>query len=204
MSAEPDDGNPDPEEEWRLLEGSTRGDHSGFTELVRRYHRPGLAFCHQILGDYQKAEDAVQKGFANLFQSAARFERRARLKTLLFKIFLNLCINELAKKGENHASFSALGDETDGAPALRDGTSPEPGRSMDDAELAEMVRRALLRLNPRHRAALYLREYADLSYAEIALALSASLAEVKIWIHRGRLAVQDLVRPYLDDGEPIR
>ena len=65
------------------------------------------------------------------------------------------------------------------------------------------LERALMQLRPEHRAALYLRDYVGLSYADVAAALGASLGEVKIWIHRARQAVQKIIRPYLERGERV-
>lgn len=191
--------------DWELLEGATAEDPKGFAELVARHHAAAVAFCEQVLGDHQAAEDVVQKGFINIFNARERFERRARFKALLYRVLLNLCLNELDRKAPAAHLSSMGGDEGEGGEAMvSDPGAQRPERSALDRELGDMLSRAVMKLPPKHRAALYLREYVQLSYADIASALSANLGEVKIWIHRGRAAVQSMIRPYLDRGEAVR
>ena len=66
-----------------------------------------------------------------------------------------------------------------------------------------MLRDAMERLRPEHKAALWLREHEGLGYQDIADALGASLGEVKIWIHRARRKLMDLMRGYLESGEAL-
>jgi len=191
--------------DWELLEGSTAEDAGGFAVLVERHHAPAVAFCEQVLGDHQLAEDVVQKGFVNIFNARERFERRARFKALLYRVLLNLCLNELERKVPAAHLGSMGSEEGKGVEALvRDEQSRPPDHEILNRELANMLHRAILKLPPKHRAALYLREYVQMSYADIASVLGANLGEVKIWIHRGRAAVQSLIQPYLDKGEAVR
>lgn len=191
-------------DDWQLLKLATAEDTSSYAELVQKYYRPAVAFCFHVLGDRDRAEDMVQRGFVNIYRARERFESRASFKTLLFKVLLNLCINELNRRREP-TSFSTLVDADEQAESLfRDPKSPDPTSRIESAEVQEMIRRGVMRLTPKHRAALYLRDYMELSYAEIAVALEASLNEVKIWIFRGRNKLQEILKPYLERGESIR
>lgn len=190
------------DDDWDLLEATTEFSTGPFSLLVDRYYRAALAFCIQVLGDQQKAEDVVQQGFVNIFRTRDRHERRAQFKTFLFRVLLNLCINELNRRPAP-VPISSLFDDDSGGDIFGDESSIDPAGSLEAAELQEMIRRGVLRLPPKHRAALYLREYMQLPYAEIAQSLDASLNEVKIWIFRGRNKLQEILRPYLDKGESI-
>lgn len=176
-------------------------DTDTYSEMVRRHYAAGVAFCAQILGDHQRAEDVVQRGFVNIFQSRDRYRRRATFRTFLFHVLSNLCINELKRSPQPRSLGGLAGGE--GADLVRDERVSAPDDRLESRELEEMVGRAVMSLQPRHRAALYLREYEQLSYTEIATALDASLGEVKIWIHRGRQSVQRVLTPYLDRGERV-
>lgn len=192
------------DDDWRLLKATTLEDTSGYTQLVRKYYRSAVAFCVQVLGDHQKAEDVVQRGFVNIFQARERYESRARFKTFLFKVLLNLCINELnRKKDPVPISTVAEDDDRSAESWFEDPAGHDPGRAMESEETLAMIKRGVMLLPPKHRAALYLREYMQLPYAEIATALEASLNEVKIWIYRGRNRLQEILKPYLDRGERI-
>ena len=191
------------DEDWELLERTSAADTSAYSQLVTKYYGSAVSFCFQILGDHQRAEDVVQKGFVNIFQARDRYERRAKFKTFLFKVLLNLCINELNRK-KVPTTLSGLVEEDSAAESLfADVTAPDPARTAESEEALEMIRRGVMRLPPKHRAALYLREYLQLSYLDIAEALEASLNEVKIWIYRGRHRLQQILKPYLERGERI-
>lgn len=192
----------DQEGDWSLLEATTDLSTAPFGRLVDRYYRPALAFCLQILGDQQKAEDVVQQGFVNIFRTRERHERRAQFKTFLFKVLLNLSINELNRKPAP-IPISTLFEDDQGGGVFGDEQAQDPASALVVDELQEMIARGILQLPPKHRAALYLREYMQLPYSEIALSLDASLGEVKIWIFRGRNKLQEILRPYLDQGESI-
>ena len=188
--------------DWDLLESTTELTTAPFGCLVDRYYRPALAFCIQILGGQQRAEDIVQQGFVNIFRTRDRHERRAQFKTFLFKVLLNLSINELNRKPAP-TSLSTLFDDDQGSGVVSDKRPNDPAFMMESEELQQMIGRAVLQLPTRHRAALYLREYMQLSYADIAVTMDASLPEVKIWIFRARNKLQEILQPYLDRGEPI-
>lgn len=191
-------------DDWDLLESATAEDGRGFAELVRRHYRAALAFARQVLGDQHKAEDVTQKAFVNVFVARERFERKARFRTLLFRVVVNLALNEVARV-RGARSFSELAEEeSEFQVPAPPGELDRPEAAAEARELGQMIENGLMRLSPRHRAALYLREYQGLPYGEIATTLDASLAEVKIWIHRGRAALQQILRPYLDRGESVR
>lgn len=196
----PDDGG-----DWDLLKSSSAEDVSGYERLVDKYYAAAVAFCRQVVGDHHKAEDVVQRGFVNIFLARERAEDRARFKTYLFKVLLNLCINELAKrKGPPALSTVVPTDDAQPESFFADHSSPDPTKPLETEEYLVMIKRGVLQLPPKHRAALYLREYAGLSYNEIAAAMDSSLNEVKIWIFRGRNKLEEILKPYIERGESIR
>ncbi len=202
---EPNDATTDDDRDWELFLQADPGDQNAFRELVGRHFRAAIGFCTQVLNDPQLAEDVVQKGFVKLFGARDRYSRQARFRTLLFRVLLRLCINELQRK-KVARPFTDLEDE-ESEPIqsrIKDGRGELPEEEAERKELGEMIRAAVMTLNPKHRAALYLREYEQLAYADVATALDATLSEVKIWIHRGRQAVQQRLRPYLERGERVR
>ena len=188
--------------DWELLKRASSEDASVFGELVRRYYRSAVAFCTQVLSDHGQAEDVVQRGFMNIYRARGRFEERARFKTLLYRVLLNLCINEIHRRIST-AQLSALGQDRDAEVQVHDRSAPDPADIIEEAEGQRLFVDALSRLRPEHRAALWLREHEGLPYQEIAEALGANLGEVKIWIHRARKKLMDLLRAYLERGDAL-
>jgi RNA polymerase sigma-70 factor (ECF subfamily) len=76
-------------------------------------------------------------------------------------------------------------------------TTDTPVEGMIDNEMVVQVRKAISRLPDNFRAALVLCEYENLSYAEIASSLGASVPQVKTWIHRARRQLEEMLKPYV-------
>lgn len=189
--------------DWTLLARSAAGEESAYADLVARHHDSGLALARHMLGDLQKAEDVLQKAFSNVYKHRARLTRKARFRTFFFRVVTNLCLKELARR-RSAIPFSTL--EKDGERSTMQAADPsasDPLRELEYREVDEIIVQALDRLRPEHRAALWLRENEGLSYQEIAEALEASLAEVKIWIHRARKKLMELLGPYLERGRGL-
>ena len=188
--------------DWELLKRSSSEDASVFGELVRRHYRSSVAFCTQILGDHGLAEDVVQRGFINIFRARDRCHEKARFKTFLYRVLMNQCLNELQRRTAS-TQLSALTHDGDGEISIHDRRVPDPSDVVEEEEGRRLLRDAMDRLRPEHRAALWLREHEGLAYQEIADALGANLGEVKIWIHRARKRLLELMRGYIESGEAL-
>ncbi len=194
---------------------------TGSAELERRLeaHRRELTgYCYRMLGSAFEAEDAVQETMLRAWRSIDRFEGRSALKSWLYRIATNVCLDMLDGR-KRRARPMDLGPA--GAPVnpdlttLPEATWLEPipdGRALpqdgDPAELAlasETLRlafvAALQHLPPRQRSVLILREVLRWSAAEVAELLDTSVASVNSALQRARatLAESELTA---DDTSP--
>ncbi len=168
-------------------------------------HRQELtAYAYRMLGSSFEAEDAVQETFVRAWRNLERFEQRASLRTWLYRIATNVCLDMLGSRQRRArpmdlgpagvADIRLLGE------ALPEATWIEPmpdGRVLpeagDPAELAvarESVRlafvAALQHLPPRQRAVLILREVLRWHASEVAELLGTSVASVNSALQRAR------------------
>lgn len=164
-----------------LVARARAGDERAFAILAERSRRRLFAVCVRITGDEHSAQDAAQDALLSAWKALPRFEGRSSFSTWLCQIGSRSALAVVRRRRE---------DPVDDVPEA-DG----PFRTGVDDSVATVssVRWALARLPPDFRTALVLREYADMSYQEIADAEGIRVETVKTRIARARRAVAQLL-----------
>ena len=174
----------------------------GLEARLEGSRRELTAYCYRMLGSPFEAEDAVQDTFIRAWRAYDRFEGRAALRSWLYRIATNVCLDMLGGR-ERRARPMDLGPAQEtGArePELRPEASyvePIPDALVapgaDPAEIAatrDSVRLALVaalqHLPPRQRAALILCEVLRWKASEVAELLDTSVASVNSALQRAR------------------
>jgi len=156
---------------WRV---QSEGDPAAFAELVGRWEKPVQDLCFRMLGDYQMSMDIAQETFARVFARRKDFSGQSRFSTWLWRIALNLCLDELRKRRRWREESLE-----DGLVDVMESDSESPDAALASREEAELVRRCLLSLPEHYRSVLVLRHYENLKFAEIAAVLDIPEGTVK-------------------------
>ena len=169
----------DQAEDARWVAQCLHGDLTAFEPLVRKYERVLFAVSLRLVGDYEDARDATQAAFIRAYEALDRYDPNRKFFSWIYRIAVNECLN--VKRG--HHPRGPLADEAD----TRDG----PFEAVDRMETRARVEAALKALTFEYREVIVLRHFADLSYEEIAEAVSAEPKTVKsrLFSARQRLAV---------------
>ena len=152
-----------------------RGSRDAFEELFVRYREPLYGFFRRRLDGNERAEDLTQETFLAAIRAKSRYEPRALVRTYLYGIALKLLAAERRSQARNAPPPAAV---------------PEPGKD-DATEEVLWLRQAIGRLDPQEREILMLREYEQLSYAEIAGLLRLPVNTVRSRLFRSRMALKD-------------
>ena len=166
-------------------------DLSAFEELVAHFERPVYALCLRLLNDPEEARDAAQETFLKVYKGLAGFRAEAGLKTWIYRIAINQAMNQQRWWRRRHKTETvsldlSRGDSDATIGSLIPGKSASPEAQAIASERERRIMRALKEIKQEYRVALILREIEDLSYEEIADALSVSIGTVKSRIARGR------------------
>jgi len=81
------------DEDLDLIARTESGDRDAFNELVRKYQKPLYSLLYRMVSSHEDASDLLQKTFLKAFTGLGSFERRARFKTWLYQIAINLAKN---------------------------------------------------------------------------------------------------------------
>jgi RNA polymerase sigma-70 factor (ECF subfamily) len=177
-------------------------------------HRSALTgHCYRMLGSAVDAEDAVQETMVRAWRSLDRFEARASLRTWLYRIATNVCLDLL---GDRSRRFRPIEESPAGSvddplevrprthwlePIPDARALPADADPLETAVLRQSIRlafiAALQHLPPRQRAALLLTEVLGWSAAEVADCLGTSPAAVNSALQRARATMgrRDLSLP---------
>lgn len=181
-------------DEQTLILGCQKGDRSSFDPLVRRYMRQATAFALGWTGNQEDALDLSQEAFARAFRAIRTFDAARPFYPWYHKILRNLCLNHLTRAARRHEV--PLVDDAE--PPAHDGG---PEHYVERAELRRQVWEAMQRLDANHREILILREFQQLSYAELAAVLEIPRGTVMSRLHEARRMLRTRLEPILGDEE---
>ena len=183
-----------PDADQILMRRFQDGDESAFEVLVHKYQGLVLSLVRRYLGSrFAGVDDVAQQVFVRVFRSKMTYQPKAKVKTWLYSITVNACLNEIrrlrAEKNRRVNSFTAVfGDATgeEGTPAFEDARSPKASSDMEGGEVAEQVRAAVDQLPDQQRLALVLTRFHGCSYEEVAESMETTIPAVKSLLTRAR------------------
>jgi RNA polymerase sigma-70 factor (TIGR02960 family) len=191
-----------------LISRARGGDGDAFRELTEPHRRELQAHCYLMLGSFQDAEDALQDTLLNAWQGLRGFEERASLRTWLYRIATNRCLNARRSASRRQAkAWDVPGVEPPEPTRLGEVVwlEPFPDAILEGAvdvrpgpeacyELAESISlafvTALQLLPPRQVAVLILRDVLGFHASEVAEMLDSTIESVNSALKRARAGLQ--------------
>lgn len=178
-----------------------QGNGAAMEELLKRYRQRIYQFSYRLCRNSAEAEDVAQEVFLRVHLCRSSYVPQAKFSTWIFGIAHNLVIDRLrrlkwllpwpktANDPSRDAEFAA--------------SSPSPQDAAAAGELGGIVREAVQKLPFLQKEAIILREYQQMSYAEISNILNVSPVYVKTLIHRARLNLKERLLPCIEEGKGV-
>jgi RNA polymerase sigma-70 factor, ECF subfamily len=167
-----------------------KGDQQAFADLVERYQRAVFNLTYRMLGEAGEAEDAAQEAFFRAYQHIERYDADRPFKTWLLSIASNYCIDKIRKR---RLTWLSLDEPLPPHPALNS-KNPGPEEAITGNERDAAVHQLLNQLPVDYRAAVILRYWYDMSYAEIAEMLDTTESAIKSRLFRARQTLAEEAR----------
>jgi RNA polymerase sigma-70 factor (TIGR02960 family) len=199
-----------------LITGARTGDSDAFRELTQPYGRELQVHCYRMLGSFHDAEDALQETLLAAWQGLGAFEGRASLRTWLYRIATNRCLNMRRSASRRPAKEWDVPDVDPPEPtrfgevvwlepfpdALFEGVidvalAPEARYERIEAISLAFVT-ALQLLPPRQLAVLILRDVLGFHANEVADMLDSTVESVHSALKRARASLQRRLPPTAD------
>lgn len=162
------------EQDRALVRRYCGGDRDAAGGLVDRYQDTVFRIALRMLGNVQDAEDVTQVVFGNVFDSIRSYDPKYRFFSWIYRMTVNESLNHLKRRRplvtlDEHSAVPVGGPAADNA-----------------VEADDLVRMALMDLNPDDRAVVVLRHFASRSYVEIAEVLEIPVITVKSRLYTAR------------------
>jgi RNA polymerase sigma-70 factor (TIGR02960 family) len=202
-----------------LIARARAGDGDAFRALTEPYRRELQVHCYRMLGSVQDAEDALQDALLAAWQGIGGFEGRASIRTWLYRIATNRCLNarrsasrraakEWDMPGVEPPEPTRLGEVIwlepfpDALLEEATGVPPGPEARYEQAEAISLAFvTALQVLPPRQLAVLLLRDVLGFHANEVADMLDSTVESVNSALKRARASLQRRLPP-TDEREP--
>ncbi len=184
-------GTPDSEIQL-LIERARAGDTRAFEDLARREERALYRHALRIVGTTADAEDIVQDALFSAWRSIVSFQGLS-FRAWLFRIATNRALDQLRSRKRRPELPLEPPDDDDVTWAEPVAPGPDLTQLVGDREALAAVETALGSLPAEQRTALLLRDVEGFAYEEIAVITSVEIGTVKSRIHRGRLAVRNVL-----------
>jgi RNA polymerase sigma-70 factor (ECF subfamily) len=186
-----------------LVKRVQAGERRAFDLLVRKYQHKVVGLVSRYVGDWAESQDVAQEAFVRAYRALGNFRGDSAFYTWLYKIATNTAKNWLVSQGRRPPTDDVPVDDAvhlDAAIRLKDGSTPE--RELLRQEIEAAVTAAVDDLPEELKVAITLREVDGLSYEEIAETMNCPIGTVRSRIFRAREAIDQRIRPLLNDSEP--
>lgn len=183
-----------------LVRRAKAGEIGAFDALVEKYQHRILKLAGRYVSDRAARQDVAQEAFIKAWRNIRTFRGDSQFYTWLFRITVNTAMNHLAAARRRPEHTLPPGDGED--PGMDDlqADLDTPEGEVEAEEVSALVNEVISELSEDLRVAITLRELEGMSYEQIAYIMNCPIGTVRSRIFRAREAIDERLRPILDDS----
>jgi RNA polymerase sigma-70 factor, ECF subfamily len=193
-------------DEAQMIATILAGDTQLYHQLIRPYERSVYMMALSYMKNEADAEDVAQEAFLKAFHHLATFRSEAKFSTWLIGIALNEARSRLRR--EATLRMESIDNPADDgghiSPAILRDWREVPSEALERKEVRQLLQEAITNLPDIYREVFVLRDVEELNNVETAAALSITVGNVKVRLHRARLMLQKQLAPLLKNMNPKR
>lgn len=192
---------PDAALEQVLIESARRQDLAAFGRIVDAYQSRVLGFVRRMVRQEDDALDITQEVFIRAYQGMARFDGRSSLRSWLFRIAHNLCVDRARRADRRVSTISMEASEPEDEGWDAPDSRWDPETLALNEELHEVVETAVGTMSEKLRTVLLLHDKEDMGYDEIALTVNVPVGTVKSRLFLAREHLKRAITLYQNGGQ---
>lgn len=189
-------GRLDQESEQTLIDQCRRRNYEAFGKLIDAYQSRVIGYIRRMVRDQDDALDIAQEVFIRAYQAFDRFDGRASLRTWLFRIAHNLCIDR-ARRADRMPVVGSL-ESQDGESETLDVADVrwDPQQIALDGEVRAVLEDGLASMSDKLKTVLLMHDGEDMGYEEIAAAIDVPIGTVKSRLFLARAHLKKCLEAY--------
>jgi len=182
-----------------LVAASKQGDQDAFAQLVQRYQRRIFNLVFRILQQYDEATEITQETFLAAWQGLPSFRGDARFPTWLYRIAYNCSLKQLEHRRRDRALQAAIQAEQ----VLQHvDDSMRADTELEAHDRQTMIQEQISNLPAKYRIVLVLRHLQEMTYEEMAEALTMPIGTIKTHLFRARNLLKERLEAFDRERSP--
>lgn len=193
--------------EEAVIRKAQEGDERAFAQLVKEYESVVYSFAYKVCHDKEKAEEAWQDTFVNVFRKLKQFDGKSKFTTWLYSIVVNNCLMKHRRSKLEQATVRIDAPEGFHEDPVVDSEGhvvqtiaswkETPMDSLMNKELRSLLDEAIKKLPVDYRLVFVLRDVEGQSAEEVSKMLKLSVPAVKSRLRRARVFLREQLNGYM-------
>lgn len=183
--------------EKELISKAKNGDKTAFEEIIGLYEKKVFSTIYYMVKNENEIEDIAQEVFVKIYKNLKNFKEESSLYTWIYRITINVCIDELKRKKNIVYIDERLRTEDGEVEMQLEDETKGPEKLAEEEELKRKLTSCVRKLPIDQRTMIILRDIKGFTYMEIAEMTKMNLGTVKSKINRARASLKKILE---EDG----